>query len=261
MSLGNTMNKQRRSARAGFTLLEILVVLGISALISSLVLGAFATMQANSRRSNCQSNMAQIYRALRLYVEDVSAPPPHLDTTRIDDGLWLLWGFRDPKTAGKIVPPRSAAIEIQGYLRTESALHCPNDTRADGIFDATGAVNPLYLSYQVADPDITSATASDVQTYFPRRTLDVSDTANYLRQLIHQRTLPGSGSTATPYEVQAPTPATTIVTWCPYHRNLGSGRADNVLFYDGTVKRMPTNQTCGTTQLQGWRRVPDCSTG
>lgn len=251
-------NKQHRS-RAAFTLLEILVVMGIAALLASLVLGAFSSMQANSRRSNCQANMAQVYRALRLYAEDASGPPPHPDPARTDDGLWLLWGFRDPKNAGKLAQPRSEAIAIQGYLRSNSVLHCPADDRVDGVLDTNGLVNPLYLSYQVADPDITSAAPADVQTYFPQRTLTVSD-PNYLRQLTHQRTLPGSGSTGFAYTVDAPTPATTIVTWCPYHRGLGSGRADNILFYDGTVKRMPSTQTCGTTQLQGWRRLPDCST-
>lgn len=60
----------RKQRKAGFTLIEILVVLSIAALLSSLSLGAFHRVREQGRRSVCQNNLHQIGLAMQQYVAD-----------------------------------------------------------------------------------------------------------------------------------------------------------------------------------------------
>jgi prepilin-type N-terminal cleavage/methylation domain-containing protein/prepilin-type processing-associated H-X9-DG protein len=60
----------RKQRKAGFTLIEILVVLSIAALLSSLSLSAFHRVREQGRRSVCQNNLHQIALAMQQYVAD-----------------------------------------------------------------------------------------------------------------------------------------------------------------------------------------------
>ncbi|RYF41955.1 MAG: type II secretion system protein, partial [Cytophagaceae bacterium] len=237
--------KSSHSRRGGFSLLEILVVLGIAALMGSLVLGGFSSFQGSQRRSNCQSNMVQIYRACRLYSNDNDSFP--LFTRKIDTGpnkgpndvkvggLAMLWGTFDGGAAGGPVvrPPIDSSIS---YLKSSNALHCPadvdiqNGTSLTAIKDLGGGnliVDPAYLSYQkpvrsdMGYPDGGELTYNDVRT---KATSDL----DYARQLRH-RSIFGTNNPKE-IEVNIPTPSDTVVTWCPFHRGL-SAKPDNVLFY------------------------------
>jgi prepilin-type N-terminal cleavage/methylation domain-containing protein len=67
-------SKASRSAgpirRLGFTLVEVLVVIGILAALSGLLLPVFTRAREASRRSACSANLHQIGAALRLYQSD-----------------------------------------------------------------------------------------------------------------------------------------------------------------------------------------------
>jgi prepilin-type N-terminal cleavage/methylation domain-containing protein/prepilin-type processing-associated H-X9-DG protein len=56
--------------RAGFTLVELLVVVGLLALLTGLLLPVFATAREAARRATCLSNLRQLAQAHRLYVDD-----------------------------------------------------------------------------------------------------------------------------------------------------------------------------------------------
>jgi prepilin-type N-terminal cleavage/methylation domain-containing protein/prepilin-type processing-associated H-X9-DG protein len=55
--------------RNGFTLVEMLVVVGIIALLISLLLPALATSRESARATQCQSNLRQLYVATMQYVD------------------------------------------------------------------------------------------------------------------------------------------------------------------------------------------------
>lgn len=63
--------------RAGFTLVELLVVLGVIALLAALLLPALAAAREKGRRAACLSNLRQIGLAIRLYAEEHEGRIPH----------------------------------------------------------------------------------------------------------------------------------------------------------------------------------------
>jgi type II secretion system protein G len=55
------------TARKGFTLVELLLVVAILAILASIVLPRLASTATGANRSKCDSNWANLIRALELY--------------------------------------------------------------------------------------------------------------------------------------------------------------------------------------------------
>ncbi|QOV88489.1 type II secretion system protein [Humisphaera borealis] len=65
-----TRFKSNSSARASaFTLVELLIVIGIIALLIGIAMPAFAAVQRESRKTACKSNLRQLGLAVRLYTD------------------------------------------------------------------------------------------------------------------------------------------------------------------------------------------------
>src|SRR4051794_30620129 len=59
-----------RSPKAGFTLVELLVVIGIIALLMSILMPSLGRARASASLVSCQSNFKQIFTALSMYAND-----------------------------------------------------------------------------------------------------------------------------------------------------------------------------------------------
>ena len=103
----------RRSA--GFTLVEILVVLAILGLLSAILFPVFARVREEGRRTTCENNLHQIGLALQQYTSDNNGIYPAL--TGVDhftpqgDGVELKWSDM-----------------IQLYLKSTSVFDCATHT-------------------------------------------------------------------------------------------------------------------------------------
>jgi len=239
-----------RRLRAGFSLVEILVVLVIASILAAVTLGGYSAMRASNRRTSCQANMAQIYQAIQLYAADYNGSVPYYNPAGISNGvsgsgigLWALYTYG----IGNV--PADAGIKPEKrYLTNPKLFHCPADIAGtnDQMFtdSAHSIYNSNYLSYQTSDTGCSDPSdaacgtangqyATTLFTYNPIQTIDVSDGAAWQRQLL---TFEGSNF------ISRPPTEDTVVLWCPFHRGGGSASTDNVLFWDGTVQSLPESQ-------------------
>lgn len=238
--------------RQGFTLIEILVVLAIAAIISSVTLGGFNEMRAGNKRVACSTNLSQLYQAARLYAADEGGKFPHFEAdcsvtpaTNSGIGLWSLYTFPNGRVAPAADEIALVGAPVERYLRSSKTLHCPADLTEDSagysnenLFTSDGSkLNPGYLSYQTCDTLSTPA----VSTYASQRINSTTDMNLWKRQLLHFE--------GTNFVGRQPT-GDTVVTYCLHHRS--ERNMDNVLFYDGSIQLLPVDQG----GLTDWKRIP-----
>jgi len=64
------MNTKQKLKKAGFTLVEVLVVLVVTAVLAAILFAVFARVREKGRITVCQSNLKQIASAMQQYVQD-----------------------------------------------------------------------------------------------------------------------------------------------------------------------------------------------
>ena len=64
--------------RRGFSLVELLVVIGIIALLMAILTPVLLSARRGAQRTACISNLRQIGLAVRMYRDDYEELPPYL---------------------------------------------------------------------------------------------------------------------------------------------------------------------------------------
>jgi prepilin-type N-terminal cleavage/methylation domain-containing protein/prepilin-type processing-associated H-X9-DG protein len=96
--------------RPGYTLVELLVVLGIIGVASAIVFPVFAQTRKRAHRTACLSNLRQIGLAIQQYVQDNDGQYPMAGAGSGASGYW--W-----------------SDAVRPYLKDRQVLWCPSVTR------------------------------------------------------------------------------------------------------------------------------------
>lgn len=131
------MNSTRSFPMGGFTLVELLVVIGIISLLAAIILPVFATVRESGRKTVCQSNLRQIGMAYALYAQDNDdkfawgGDPTDLFTNS--------WAGDEHEAIVKTLKPLPDVLFL--YTQNRDIWHCPSDKGLD--FTGPGESIPL----------------------------------------------------------------------------------------------------------------------
>jgi len=122
----NGLCARRPHARGGpraFTLVELLVSMGVIAILVSLLIPALMRARHQARDASCKNNLTQIWKSFTLYVgspESVPLPPNYFPPNRISN---VLYKEQRPSGMGCLLP---------NYLEDyRNSLFCPDDPARD----------------------------------------------------------------------------------------------------------------------------------
>lgn len=172
---------QRSTPRSGhgFTLVELLVVIGIIAVLISILFPAFGLVRESARSTKCRSNLRNLGLAFRSYANNNEDKLPWVaayNTMREDD--WIHW---EPPgtTAGSTARPadddlsQSAVAPFLGQPIEPEFFQCPADEVAVRVRTVDGG---YHYSYSMNSYLIHTPPGSNVsQTYLLSQIRDPSN--------------------------------------------------------------------------------------
>lgn len=117
----------RRTGAAAFTVLELLVVVGVIGVLAGLVVPALAGARQTSRRIQCLHNLKQLATAVFIYTNDNFGyfPPAYYAPRREGDRLVTeAWDYTTVEQDGKITV--TSGLLWQGQLDVGDVQQCPS---------------------------------------------------------------------------------------------------------------------------------------
>jgi len=129
--------------RNAFTLVELLVVIGVTALLVGLLMPALQSARESARRTQCASNLRQIATGIIAYAQDHSGWLPGAGGEPQQPWDWIYWTAVPPYDDFRNGP-------IAHYAGGDPAVfRCPSDDWAHHTAMAQSTRLPYPYSYQM----------------------------------------------------------------------------------------------------------------
>ncbi len=133
----------------GFTMVEMLVVIGIIAVLVAIIFPVYTTAREKARQARCRTNLMQLVTQLKAYRTDYGMYPAAWNK---DETPWLRVGVWYDHT---LSPPRymgGFSSLYPDYIQDKNMLICPDDQDVKVL--AKEAKDRVYSSYNgvAADP-------------------------------------------------------------------------------------------------------------
>ena len=137
--------------RKAFTLLELLVVVGILALLLAILMPSLSIGHERAKRTVCASNMRGISQAMYLYAQDAPFLFPTLFATREqnDGAMYLFYPQHRtwvPSTTGIPSPTVDLWVLLRRSMTAPKQFICPSTTDVPDPATDTTAYYDFYLS-------------------------------------------------------------------------------------------------------------------
>ncbi len=111
--------------RKGFTLVELLIVIGIVSILAAMIFPVFQSVREAGRRTACLSNLRNLGMACSLYSQDNDDfYPLGGDPFDLKTNYWQTVGGEDWLLVSQMKPIN---VVLQPYVNSPNAWRCPSD--------------------------------------------------------------------------------------------------------------------------------------
>lgn len=224
----------QRPLGAGFTLVELLVVIAIIAVLAAVAVAASGSAQSKSAATGCASNLRNLGAALQLYCADHGGAFPR--------SFHSAGAFREPGWAASIAPYLGSpeATSMDDWKNVFSKFfRCPADKNSDPMIFSYG----LNVFFEL-DPDGDDYVGAPATW---RRTVAVSNPSRTI--LLAEVASAGGGMTADHFMCHQWSSVNAAKNAVAHERHSGKS---NFLFVDGHVAMLPVAETFASRTKNFW---------
>lgn len=142
--------------RTAFTLVELLVVIGIIAILIAVLLPALSKARSAGNKVACSSNLRQIYTAWLMYLDANKGFHPRVRDDLEGGSVW--WFEKLAAAEWQTSPTMLRASKTNGYLGSLSVLVCPAESweTNDPARNCYWGLGPIH-GFQVGGKQITAS--------------------------------------------------------------------------------------------------------